>query len=98
MRSPHLAVLESFLRSKSNANELEVRAALTGLSSEVKDRLKVGKPSSIEFFSSSVRALLRLRGSGHADVRISCLADISMFFVTQGYPAEAVAAATEIGV
>jgi putative two-component system response regulator len=93
MRSAHLASLESLLRSKKGASEPEFKSTLAGLRSEITERLKIGRPSSIEFFSSSVRALARLRGLGHAEVRISCLADISFFCVTQGYSAEPAALA-----
>ena len=96
MRSPHLATLETLLRSRSNPNEPEVRTALAGLSSEIKDRLRIGRPSAVEFLVSSARALSRLRGVGQADIRLSCLADIGLFFVTQGYPGEAIPVVSEI--
>ena len=97
MGSANLIALEKLLCSKTNASDPEFKSSLTGLRSEIKQRLAIGRPSSVEFFSACVRAFSRLRGAAHAEVRLASLADISLFLVTQGYPAEAAGAVNELG-
>ncbi len=96
MRSRNLAALESLLRTTTNAAEPEFKIALGGLRSEIKDRLRTGSPSSIQFLVSSVQALSRLRGFANAEVRLNCLFDISFFLATQGYSPDAAPAVNEM--
>src|SRR5438477_3162297 len=92
MNSRHLAKLENLLNANNSASDPDVKVALGRLRSEITDRIKKGSPNSVDFLCSSVRALSRLRGPGNADVRLSCLGDVGMFLVTQGYAAQALPA------
>ena len=84
------------LRSKTGASEPEFKATLAALRGEIKHRLQIGGGPSAEFFTSCIRTLTKLRGLGNADIRISSLADMALFLVTNGYPSEAVAAVNEL--
>ena len=91
MSSSHLEKIETLLLSKTAAQEPEFKMALGRLSVEIGDRIKTGSPSSVDFFFAVLRALARIRGSAHADVRMTCLNDSAWFLYAQGHSSEALA-------
>jgi putative two-component system response regulator len=88
--------LEAFLQSSRSANEPELKTLLVRLSQEIKDRLDKGSPSSGDFFLSALRALSRLKGTSHADVRMTCLFDSVAYLFSNRFDLEAVAAARQL--
>lgn len=85
--------LEAILQSSRNANEPELKAVLARLSSELKDRLQKSAPESSDFFISSVRALGKLRGAAHSEVRMTCLFDSVVYLFSNRFDEEASSAA-----
>jgi putative two-component system response regulator len=84
MGSGHADRLEAFLRSSHSAGEPELKATLSRLASEIKERLDKGSPGSRTFVLSAVRALSRLKGTANGEVRAACLADsITYLFANQ---------------
>jgi hypothetical protein len=96
LSSSHLERIETLLQAKTTANEPEFKAALARLSAEVKERLKRYSPTSPDYFSGVVRALSRLKGTAHADARMNCLFDSGAYLFSNGYGAQALAAAIEL--
>jgi len=92
MGSPQLTALERLLTSRAVANDPEVKVAVTRLHSEINERIKTATPSSIEFLLSSARALSKLRGLANSELRLKCLAELSLFLITQGHTRDAVPA------
>lgn len=76
--------LETLLRAKTSANEPEFKLALTRLAAEVKSRLTKDSSTSVEFFSATLRALSRVKGTAHASIRLQCFADSGVFFYENG--------------
>jgi putative two-component system response regulator len=96
MSSRHLATLQNLLNSKRSANDPELKTTLAGLRLEITQRLKGDCFASVDFFSSSIRALSRLRGTANARVRVNSLCEIGFFLASQGYAAEAFPAIHEL--
>jgi putative two-component system response regulator len=90
MRSLHLARVEELLRRSEIASDSDIKTALARLSVELRDRLTSGSPESRDFFMSTVRALSRMKGSGHAELRIGCFFECGHYFYTSGYPGAAI--------
>jgi putative two-component system response regulator len=89
MALPHLEDLESLLHSKNGGDATAIKVALIRLSAEIKGRMKKSSPESVDFFTSAVRTVGRLRGAAHADIRMDCLFDSCMFLMTNGLSAQA---------
>jgi putative two-component system response regulator len=85
MSSSHADELETLLRSKANASRSELKAALTRLTMEVKDRAAQGSSSSYDFFTTTVSAVSKIKGSAHADLRFICIFESAQFFHRTGY-------------
>jgi putative two-component system response regulator len=86
MSSSHADRLETVLRESSNPAEPEVRLALLRLTSEVKERLAQGSSGAKEFFLSALRSLARMKGNGHAELRLHCIFDCGHYFFLAGQP------------
>jgi putative two-component system response regulator len=67
-----------------------MKPALSGLVSELKERLASGSSESHDLFVAAVRALARVRGRGNAELRLNCLFDCGNYFYVGGFPAAAV--------
>jgi len=78
------------------SSALDMKVALTRLSSEIKSRVATGSPSSIDFFHSALKGLSRIRGTAHTDVRLSSVYECLKFFFFNGRTDEALEAASEI--
>jgi putative two-component system response regulator len=89
MSSSQLERLESLLQAKAAANEPEFKLALTRLAAEAKGRMTKDSPTSVEFFSATLRALSKIRGTAHADLRLQCMHDSSIFLYGNGRSAAA---------
>ena len=96
MSSSNLEKIETLLLSKTSAQEPEFKMALGRLSVEMKERLKQGSPSSVDFFLATLRAFARIRGSAHADVRMTCLFDSGLFLYTHGHSSGALGAIDQL--
>jgi putative two-component system response regulator len=83
MGSAHAERLETLLSSSTALNDAELKAALSRLSNEAKNRLARSSDSG-DFFLSALLALGRIKGAAHADLRISCLWDCAQYFYHSG--------------
>src|SRR5258708_232313 len=92
----HVEDLDSLLHSKTGGDATAVKIALTRLSAEIKDRLKKSSPESVDFFTSVVRSLGQLRGTAHAEARMTCLYYTCQFFHENGFAAQALDAAHQL--
>ena len=84
------AHIEGLLRSSRGAPASEIKLALTRLATEVRERLTRGSSTSRDFFSASVDAISRIKGSSNAELRMSCLCDCGYFFYTSGFAFDAI--------
>jgi putative two-component system response regulator len=89
MGSRYLDVVQAVLDAPNNAGSPEFKTALIRLSSEIRDRLTKGSPSSLEFVCTAARAVSRIRGQAHAKVRMKCLLDAALYLFANGYDTEA---------
>ncbi len=96
MGSAHTDRLEVLLQTSHSANEPELKVILTRLAADLKDRLHRGSPNSGEFVISASRALSRLRGTAHAEVRMSCLFDSAAYLFSNRFDFEALEAAVQL--
>jgi putative two-component system response regulator len=94
--SSDLKRIETLLLSGATTHEPEFKIALKHLSAEIKNRLKKGSPTSVEFFSGAVHALARMKGVAHAEIRLNCLFDSGLFLFSNGFGTEALLAAREL--
>lgn len=95
MGSIHISRIEDLLQRSGAASEPELKSALVRLSVELRERLAVGSPASQEFFLDAIRTLSRMRGTGQADLRLSCFFDCGNYFYVGGFPAAAIQTATQ---
>jgi putative two-component system response regulator len=72
-----------------------VKAALSRLALEVKERSK-GADYSGDYFISTLRALSRLKGTAHAEVRMQCVKDCLLYFYATGRLKEALEASDQL--
>jgi putative two-component system response regulator len=84
MSSTEVEALESLLQQKGRPR-LDVKLALTRLSAEIADRTAKGSLASYDFLVSAVQAVGRIKGTTHADLRLSCLFESSLFFYRLGF-------------
>jgi putative two-component system response regulator len=96
MSSRELERLDALLHSGGGANDLDFKVALTRLSRELKIRLNRSSSDSHEFFSSALRAVSRIKGTTHVDVRMTCIFNCFAYFYTSGHPASALEAAQHL--
>src|SRR5262245_32538233 len=74
----------------------EFKGALTRVSAEVKERLNQGAPASADFVAGTLEALARIRGTRHAELRLSCAFDCGLFFYLTGRTPLALQAARQL--
>lgn len=79
MGSTYAFQLEELLRSTKRASSADGRLLLARLQSEIKYRLSKGSSDSA-FFIEAGRALAKIRGSAHAEMRMQCLFDCASYF------------------
>ncbi len=88
---------EALFRGTNGPSEPEYKIALSRLSVELKHRFVKGSPESFEFVASAVRALARIRGIAHAEMRMTCLWDSGSFLFSNGFDVEALECAVQLG-
>ncbi len=76
--------------------EPEFKLAISRLSSELKQRFSRGSPDSFEFVYNAVRALGRIRGFAHAEMRMACFWDSGAFLYSNGYDSQALECAVHL--
>ncbi|HUQ99260.1 MAG TPA: HD domain-containing phosphohydrolase [Gemmatimonadaceae bacterium] len=81
--------IESLVHSSAGPSAPELKVALSRLSSEIKQRLDKGSPTSYEFVSTAIKALSRIKGGMHAEARMACLWDSGVFLFSNKYDREA---------
>jgi putative two-component system response regulator len=96
MSSSHMERLEALLQSKTSAHEPEFKLTLTRLAAEVKDRMTKDSSTSLAFFSATSRALSKVKGTAHADIRTKCLYDSARFLFQNGCHVQALEAARHL--
>ncbi|MEP7260421.1 MAG: HD domain-containing phosphohydrolase [Usitatibacter sp.] len=74
----------------------DLKTTLTRLSAELKHRFNKGAPTSFEFVSNAVKALSKIRGNAHADIRMICLYDSGAFLFANNFNGPAVACAKNL--
>jgi putative two-component system response regulator len=62
----------------------ELKVALSRVALEVNARLQEGSAASSEYMATVAKTLKSLEGSSQHELRINCLADVSLFFYTIG--------------
>jgi putative two-component system response regulator len=92
MSSAHMERLEALLQSRTAANEPEFKLALTRIAAEVKGRMTKDSPTSLDFFSATSRALSKIKGTAHADIRLQVLIDSASFLFENGRNVQALEA------
>jgi putative two-component system response regulator len=96
MGSAHTERIEALLQASHGANEPELKIALSRLSSEIKERLDTGSPNSGDFFLSALKALSRVRGPAHAELRMICLFDSVAYLFANRFDLEALEASKQL--
>jgi putative nucleotidyltransferase with HDIG domain len=91
--SPAIHELENLTATVRNAAEPEMKVALARVAMEVNSRLQSGSAGFSEYMKAAARALKRMRGSAHLDLRANCLLDIAQYFYLAGSSFEAIDAA-----
>jgi putative two-component system response regulator len=95
MSSAHTEALQKLLRFSGSAHEPQMKVALSRLAAETRERAKSGT-SSAEYFVSVLRALSRIKGTAHAEIRLQCFKDCLVFFYTGGLSQEALDCADQM--
>jgi putative two-component system response regulator len=93
MGSAHTDRLEALLRRGKSATEPGVKAALVKVAAEVKSRLQRASAESFDFYLTVAKALSQIRGTAHADLRLSCIFDCCHYFYIGGFTGSALEAA-----
>jgi tetratricopeptide (TPR) repeat protein len=95
MASANTEQLQALLRLSSSAGDPKMKVVLSRLSSEIKERCK-GQANSSDYFVSALRALSKVRGTGHAELRMQCVRDCLFFFYTSGLLKEGLEATEQL--
>ncbi len=90
--SQELVALDDALRDRA---EPELKLALSRIALEVNARIQVGAASSVDYLMSVMKALKKIDGTSHAELRINCLVDVSHFFFVIGQPFNAIEPAAD---
>jgi len=93
MVSSAIQGLETLVASDPNAADAEVKVALSRVAMEVNSRLQSGSSGHVEYMKSAARAIKKMRGSAHLELRTNALLDIAQYFYLMGQGIEAVDAA-----
>jgi putative two-component system response regulator len=95
MSSARTEALQSLLRSSGSAHEPQMKGVLSRLAAEARERAKSGATSD-EYFISVLRALSRVKGTTHAEIRLECLKDCLLYFYTSGLSQEGLECADQL--
>lgn len=82
--SPAIYELEHLAATARNAAEPEVKVALARVAMEINSRLQTGSATFSEYMKSAAKALRKMRGSAHLELRANCLLDIAQYFYLCG--------------
>ena len=93
MTSLHVSQLESILKFTASANEPQLRSVLDRIHGELQNRSSLSSPESTDFFTSALLSLSKMKGTGHAAVRMMCLRKIGTYFYCRGNHSAALNAA-----
>lgn len=96
MSSSHIDELDLLIRSKGSTSEPNLKAALSRLSLELKERRAKDYGTSLDFFSSALKLLSRIKGSAHIESRMSCLVECAMYLYINDHCAPALDAARQL--
>src|SRR5687767_8322661 len=88
--------LDSLLEGPRAGIEPDLKIALYRLASEVKRRFDKGSAGSYDFLSTTLRALSRVKGTVHANIRMATLFDCGAFFFTNRHDKEALQCAIHL--
>lgn len=88
--------LDAILDNPQAAKAPDLKIALARLASEVKRRFERGSDGSYDFLSSTLKALSRIKGAAHADIRMSALFDCGAFFFSNSHGKEALQCAIQL--
>jgi putative two-component system response regulator len=88
--------LDQLLQSKSKVDDRETKLALTRLLMDLKERRDRGSPLSRERFTAALRALAKIKGNLHSELRMDCLHQCVQYFYANRYAAEALAAVNQL--
>lgn len=87
----------AFLRGTDPAPGADLKVYLARLHAEVGRRIhNPPSPDSIDFFSSAVRSIGRIKGGANVDARIKCLIDCASFFYFNGRNPELLATVRQL--
>lgn len=73
MGSVQAEKLEALVNAQSAADKAELKGALLRLSSELNARSQNSSRASLDYFNQAYKTLKRLKGCGHAELRLQCL-------------------------
>ena len=96
MISPVIQGLETLVASNPNGADPDVKVALSGVAMEVNSRLQSGSNGHVEYMQSAGRAVKKMRGSAHLELRTNALLDVAQYFYLMGQGIEAVDAAKRL--
>ena len=86
--------LEALTQAIEHPTEPDLKLALSRVALEVNSRIQTGMASSADYMATVANTLKRVTGTGHADLRINCLVDISHFYYVAGQTFNAIEPAT----
>src|SRR5258706_1623823 len=104
MTFPSLTDLNAIADGESEDFNPKLRVALSRVAMDVNARLQEGSGSSVEFMTSVIATLKRVKGTSNAEIRTNCLMDVAHYFyvIGQSFSAiepgcDAVALASSVG-
>jgi putative two-component system response regulator len=95
MSSTPLSTVEFLLKQTGSRPAGDLKLALTRLSAEISKRTLQGSSASYDFFMTAVHAVTKMKGTTHADLRLSCLFDSALFFYRSGFAKPALQASDQ---
>jgi putative two-component system response regulator len=84
MTSAALSELKELAETQPSSVDPKLRVALSRLALEVNARVQEGAMSSLEYMTSVVATLKRLRGPLNAELKANCLMDVAHYFYVIG--------------
>lgn len=93
MTSAAIHELEHLAGTTRNPAEPQVKVALARVAMEVNSRLQTGSATFSEYMKAAARALRKMRGSAHIELRANCLLDIAQYFYLCGQSFESLESA-----
>lgn len=86
---------EALSRSLAATAEPDLKVALARVAMDVNAKLQAGSASSADYMTGVIRALKKMGGLSHSELRINCLIDASQFFYIIGQSFNAIEPATD---